>query len=320
MTEPTEQLKQRLTANGHAKIVESAKIEKTDSVVNLTKPSLYSIYNENSEIALNKDEEIDDNEPSLYPTQTAIPNEQEEYEPLFDGPFHIFAAKILIKCVILAACVGLYNGATKYIKTSHIKIDTNTFQPLYLSETMFANTVKFFNPVTRIFNAFGVFNVNPIYDYLVLLFIQGTIMGCLVPLIDYSMPKEQNYRIFSSNPDPRKRYVPSVLFNEILRLIITFLGVSYAIRHIEWASPFQVSAVWSCLDPILWLLLDGTTGGFLGAISITGYGGMLIYFTNLDLIKATEMGFPDKMALWLWIGSYFFCGIIIFGKIGRALF
>lgn len=319
MTEPTEQLKHRVAANGQLKVVDGEGIEKSDSVVNLTKPSLYSIYNDNSETALSKDEEIEDNEPGLYPTQTAIPP-QEEYEPLFDGPFYLFAIKMLIKCTVMAAFVGLYNEATKYIRTSHIKIDANTFQPLYLSETMLTNTVRAFTPVSSGLKYFGVYNINPIYDYLVLLFVQGIVMGGLVPLIDYSMPKEQNFRIFSSNPDPKKRNDPSVIFNEILRLIITFLGVSYAIRHIEWASPFQVSAVWSSLNPILWLLLDGTTGGLLGAVSITGYGGILVYFINLTLLEATEMEFPDISALWLWVGSYFFCGIIIFGKLGRAIF
>lgn len=341
-SETPEQLKRRIISNNSLKTMLSSrqssgtstptKIEKTDSVINLTKPSLYSIYNDNSATALNKDDDDD----SLYVTTTNIngstnPNDantnggnkvkeniDEETGPLFEGPLSILLVKFLVKLLILAMCAHGYNEITSHIHNDHIKLDKHTFQPLYLTQLLLTNSFKNLKPLSYV-----DIQVLDMVNYSIVLVIQGMIMGLMHPLLDFVMPPEHNRRILSSNPDPRKTTDPSTMFNDILRLLITFLGISYAIRNLEWSSPLQASVVWSLLCPCLWLLLDGTLAGLLAGFCITVYGCLFLYLTNISTFHTYASLFQNKeefIPIWLWTSSFFFCGLIIFGKVSRALF
>lgn len=338
-SETPEQLKRRIISNNSLKTMLSSKvssgastptkIEKTDSVVNLTQPSLYSIYNDNSMTALNKDEDEDDDANGLYVTSTNVngvaggdlDSEKADHkasEQLFEGPISVLLLKLVAKIAILAVCAHGYNEITSHIRNDHIKLDKRTFQPLYLTELLLTNSFKNFKPLSLM-----SIDANDYVNYGVVVVIQGMIMGLMHPMLDFAMPPEHNRRILSSNPDPRKSTDPVTMFNDILRLLITFLGVSYAIRNLEWSSPLQASAVWSLLSPCFWLLLDGTFAGLLAGFSITVYGCLFLYMTNIPVFQAYAASFQTPEAfipIWLWTTSFFFCGMIIFGKVGRALF
>lgn len=145
-------------------------------------------------------------------------------------------------------------------------------------------------------------------------------MSLIHPIMDYLLPASFTKRLLSSNPDPNKNRNVN-LFNDMIRLLITFLGISYAIRNIEWTSSLQISMIWSLLNPGLWLLLDGTASGFISSLGGASGACLLVYIQNFEIFKLAELASKENViALWMWIGSFFFCGLIIFGKLGRALF
>lgn len=292
----------------------STPIEKTDSVINLTKPSLYSIYNENSVTALNGDDESDANDNSLYVTTTRV--EETVEEPIFQGPISVLFLKSMLKIGVLTGCAYLYNEITRHIRNNHIKVNLHTFQPLYITEHFITKSLREIKPLSFIGQE------DPLINYVIVLTIQGTIMGVMHPILDFLVPPEFNGRVLTSNPDPKKRNEPATLFNDTLRLLITFLGISYAIRNLEWSSSLQVSVVWSLLSPCLWLILDGTIPGLISGIVVTTYGCLFVLFMNFEFIQSFSNSSPDPevVPIWLWTSSFFFCGMIIFGKIGRALF
>lgn len=326
MTESRENLKKRVLTTSHemngsregisSGAVTPISMEKTDSVINLTRPSMYSIFNENSETTLdwNADDDEDD---ALYIVKTNVTPSPEAIEPVdtsFRGPIRIIMAKTLIKLGLLGVCAYIYNEFTSHLRNSHIKLDRFTFEPLNVTEILLTSSLKSLKPLT-------IVNMNdPWINYLVVVFIQGSIMGIFHPIMDFIIPNSFNKRILSSNPNPKK--TSAGLVNDVLRSFITFLGIVYAIRHIEWNSQLQVSVVWSLLSPCLWLILDGTIGGLVASLAISIYGCLFIYFTNRDLfIKFSPiLNLEEVVPIWLWTGSFFFCGLIIFGTLGRALF
>ncbi|EGV66180.1 hypothetical protein CANTEDRAFT_112654 [Yamadazyma tenuis ATCC 10573] len=317
------QLKKSILSNGTLKDVPdsrlstraSSPIEKTDSVINLTKPSLYSIYNENAATALNLDDDEDDSSNQLYVQSTRV---EEVYVPdhLSKGSKPVVAIKFILKAAVLSVCAYTYNEITRHIRNNHIKLGAQTFQPLFLTELFLTKSFHAVEPLKVLSK-----NFTPSQNYATVLVFQGMIMGLVHPFLDFVIPPKHNRRLFSSNPDPKKRYEPATLFNDILRSLITFLGISYAIRNLEWSSSLQVSVVWSLLSPCLWLLLDGTVAGLLAGLVVTVWGCLFVYSMNSDLINIyTSFESSDFIAIWLWTSSFFFCGMIIFGKIGRALF
>lgn len=279
-------------------------IEKTDSVVNLTKPPLYSIYNESSVTALNGEEEEDE---GLYITKTHAP----QAPPVPHQSLPVMALKFIAKVAFLAVFAFIYNEVSQKLRNDHIKLDKLTFQPLYVTEILLTNSLRTLKPL-------AYFTADPNLNYAAVLVVQGLIMGVFHPIMDFAMPPHLNKRLLSSNPNPGK----SNIFNDVLRSLITFMGISYAIRHIEWSSQLQVSIVWSLLSPGLWLILDGTLGGLVASLALSTYGCLLIYVTNVDVFRQYgKMLAPHEFTpIWLWTASFFFCGVIIFGTLGRALF
>lgn len=137
----------------------------------------------------------------------------------------------------------------------------------------------------------------------------------VVPLLDWVW-SPGSYRLLSSNPN-RFKFNKS-LINELVRSCLTFLGINYAIRNLNWSSFLQISIVWSMLNPGLWLLLDGTVNGFLGSLLVATLVCSAVYWKNHHLFLAMIWD-GEFLAIWLWIGSFIFGGGIVFGKIGRCL-
>ncbi|CAN3359496.1 protein Nsg2p [Diutina catenulata] len=280
-------------------------MQKTDSVVNLTKPSLYGIYNDDSLLSLNDQIEI-----SVPPSRNSKLMHPEEEVP---EEASIKQLPLFTKVVILALSSYVYDEVTRHIHASHFG-DKSIAKTLDLANFFILSLLS----KTKVSTYVDVSPEFAIIDQVVSSVIQGLVFGLLLVVVDKITPKVFSSRLLSSNPNPDRKFNA---INEVVRSSICFLGISYAIRKLEWNSFFQIASVWSLLNPALWLLLDGTANGFLVSVAVAALGCASIYVDNKVLVASfLETNPADNVSLWLWIGSFFFCASIIFGKIGRGLF
>ncbi|ODV78424.1 uncharacterized protein CANTADRAFT_53590 [Suhomyces tanzawaensis NRRL Y-17324] len=289
-------------------------MQKTDSVLNLTKPSLYGIYREDSYLNLSTGAGADDLAIEIPASKDRRPSETAAAVTIS----HHTKVPIPIKVAVLAGCAFIYNEITKHLHYNHLGSNGLSNVPVSVTNAII----------------FSIFEKLKVGSYITLdhlwakradaifaLTVQGMCMALVHPILDAVLPSKLSVRLLSSNPNPNQQRSYSNLFNDLLRASITFLGISYATRKIEWASFLQVSIIWSLLNPGLWLLLDGTISGLLASLAASTVACASVYFENYSFIKHyASTQYDDSIALCLWIGSFFFCGIIIFGKIGRGLF
>lgn len=283
-------------------------MEKSDSVLNLLKPSLYGIYNTSS-VSLNKENEeveeyIDGTElhinakerhrDSIRPVQETIPARKCSAGKTL--------ACLVVRLVVVAGAAFVYNEVTKNIHATHTDVSGARINE-YL--------MRFINGWKPFQSFVGNYKTA---DQFLALALEGFLLSFTLPTLDTIMPLAWTKRLLSSSPDPYKR---SNITNDIFRSLIAFLGISYAIRHIEWQSPLQMAMAWSLINPALWLLLDGTINGFIASSAVAFGGSGLVYLKN----GADQLGNQDDiLTVFLFIASFFFCGVIIFGKLGRFLF
>lgn len=307
-------------------------MEKTDSVTNLTRSSLYGIFNDNSSLNLSRD--FDDVQNGIYletKNSSGKPNSGINLQPLSHSTslnnsreakspsFAIKLVKLVSKLVVITVSAYLYNEITDHIHNNHSEGNDLMMEPILFTQYFLRNFIINLRPLGHLMTfkqdtSFFVFNQT------LALLIQGLIMSLIHPIMDYLLPAEFTKRLLSSNPDPNKNKNANLL-NDLIRLLITFLGISYAIRKIEWTSTLQISMIWSLLNPGLWLLLDGTASGFISSLGGATGACVLVYLQNFQIFELTNLTSEENIiAIWLWIGSFFFCGLIIFGKLGRALF
>lgn len=313
---------------------------KNDSIVNLTKPSLYGIYNDNDNSSLNLSKEDIDmyaTPPSLKHAALGIDGDDEEEDgseaAASEAPGQFVLASSLTfvgKVAILTATCFLYNQLTQNLHNSHIDLVTSSisYHPLKITNTLLAQFLNKLKPVSTDLNV----SEETIHwvNYTIALTLQGLAMGLIVPIMDLVLPPSLSQRLLSLapksahyNPRSRSRSHSSAnsaanLTNDIVRSLITFLGLLYAVRKVEWSSPLQLLLLWSLLNPCLWLLLDGTISGFLSSILAAIGACVCVYFQSYDIIILQDN--DNFIAIWLLVASFFFCGLIIFGKLGRALF
>ena len=281
------------------------RMEKTDSVVNLTKPELYSLYRDESVLNLNLEDDL-------------VILEKKKMEEATDasareGQVHSNIS-IVNKLLVLGLSSYIYCEITKHININHFGESDLIKNPLNLSNKLIFSVLDKFN----LSNYIAILSQKDfqLVNHTLSCLLQGIFMSSVVPILDSVLPKSFSKRLLSSNPNGRQQN----LTNELVRSSIMFLGISYAIRKLEWNNFLQVSIVWSLLNPSLWLLLDGTITGFLASLFISAGACSIIYFENSTMMaKLLAVQPEDTLATWLWIGSFFFCGLIIFGKIGRGL-
>ncbi|KAI5966461.1 uncharacterized protein KGF55_000770 [Candida pseudojiufengensis] len=295
------------------------KMEKTDSVLNLTKPELFGLYKNDSYVDLNKDfnETSESDINILLKAQsndsTLTPITSNTNESTYNIP-------LPAKLVILSSSAYIYNEIIKHINYNHFNENQLVNFPLTITHVfLYAFVSKF--KIGNYINING--DILKVFDNIFALTLQGLLMASLHPIFDRILPNFFTRRLLSSNPNnqsPSSSVNQSNFFNDLIRSCITFLGISYAIRKIEWSSFLQVSIIWSLINPGLWLLLDGTISGFLSSLLVSTLACVSIYTQNYQFINQYSKTSDDIIALWLWIGSFFFCGIIIFGKIGRGIF
>lgn len=296
---------------------------KTDSVINLTKPSLYGIYNDNSFLNLSKDDlEVD----TLYASPPVLrQSEGEQIQPakakdfLLDYP----SLKLVGKLLILTLACFAYNEIIKNLHNSHLQLGSPiTNQPLLLANTLLTKFVHKLRPVSAA--STNVTSTISWIDSALALMIQGVAMGSIHPLVDQMLPKSLSVRLMSlaprASPTSSSFSNFSTYGTDLIRSLITFLGLLYAVRKVQWTSALQVSILWSLLNPCLWLLLDGTISGFIASALGAAAASFCVYIQSYELTAVQGQDYEDFAAIWLLVASFFFCGLIIFGKLGRALF
>ncbi|CCH42986.1 putative membrane protein [Wickerhamomyces ciferrii] len=246
---------------------------------------LYDIYNKNDIDQDNNDNEIYDSlNSNIAKNQSKLQNEISH-----NKPNHLSFTKIIISLFILSISGILYNQLGQHIHDNHILVPELASKPLEIGIKI-GNALVFHDSVPK----------------WVIYSIEGIIFGLIQPLIDY---------IFNLKSGKIQTKIDS---NSIIRASVAFLGVSFAVRKIEWNSSIQASIAWSLLSPCLWLLLDGTLSGFLTSVTIASIASFSVVVLE-GLPKNWNQDY-EFSAIMLWLGNFFFFGLIIFGKIGRYLF
>lgn len=300
-------------------------MEKTESILNLTKPSLYGIYNSSTtDLTLENDvveEYLDGLELHIrakganwaHSQRTPRNSTSSIVPPIFSSApepsLSMSSLGVVGRLALVALAAWAYNEVTKNIHSTHADgrgADINDFLVRFLHSLQpFQELVDRYG-----FRLFGIAHA----DFVFAMVLEGTALSIVVPALDRFMPAVCTRRMLSSNPNPYKR---GNLANDIVRSLIAFLGISYAIRNVEWKSSLQMAMTWSLINPGLWLLLDGTISGFLASLIVAACGSGLIYVQNVANSTPVSDHLPT---VFLFIGSFFFCGVIIFGKLGRFLF
>lgn len=305
-------------------------MEKTDSVLNLTKPALYGIYNDNSVLNLEKEsEDIEDYAKGSKGAETEdsessyFEERGEQHRPSKTGAFTIIR-KVIVSLTILVTSSFLYNEISRHVHNSHLKVIGVADEPLIISNMFLRRFIHSLKPSVMLNGFQGIESADSkalVYaDRALALMFQGLFMTLLHPCLDYIAPGLSK-RLLSSAPNSGGY---NSIVNDLVRSLVTFLGISYAVRKIEWNSSLQVLMIFSLLNPGLWLLLDGTINGFLSSLIIATVACSSVYWENRDFFNHYQFfqggsSRYDFVAIWLFVGSFFFCGVIIFGKLGRAL-
>ena len=74
----------------------------------------------------------------------------------------------------------------------------------------------------------------------------------------------------------------------------------------------QVAIIYSLVSPGLWLLLDGTISGLIGSLVVSIAACSVVYYQNYQYLNGVGDASPvELVAIWLWIGSFVFGGLIV---------
>lgn len=285
-------------------------MDKTDLVLNLTKPSLYGFYNSSS-ISLNKENEqveeyMEGSELHINVKDAAgarAGSRVAAYKPPKPDKIHQ-AVYGLGQLTALAIAAFVYNELTRNIHNIHADKEGAQINA-YL--VLFMDSWKPFKKVVARYELGAA-------DAAVSLALEGFLLSCILPLLDKIMPLWCTKRLMLSNPDP---YYRGNLTNDILRSLIAFLGILYAVRNMEWGSSLQMALTWSLINPGLWFIMDGTVNGFVASSAVAfGCSAIICYQNGLKYLPSDE----SLLTVLLFIASFFFAGVIIFGKIGRLMF
>ena len=264
--------------NGSSSQLSSPLMSKTSSVVNLTKSELYSLYDEDPFSNLSTDDIELPNKPELKDNDVEVENlavQSGQHNPHRFNPV-LFIGKLAIVTVASFA----YNKFTQTIHMLQINQGGNQVKPilfLNLFLSRFAYNLRPFQYFESLQNPEDLLHI---VDLILAYLIQGLGMSVLHPVMDVVLPKKFSERLLSLAPQlSRKELQRSNLISDLLRLFVTFLGILYAVRRIEWASAVQLLILWSLLNPCLWLLLDGTISGFLLS-TVAAIGSIGIVYTH----------------------------------------
>ncbi|GMM54568.1 Nsg2 protein [Maudiozyma humilis] len=255
----------------------------SDSMANLTKPTLYSLY----------DEDIADPSESSSIYKTLSANARVATSSAAAPAVHRSVAEkvfSLIKNLVILSVSGiLYLEVSKNLHDNHQLHASFTSKPVVvitrIQDWLFQGAVPL-----------------PLQQDWVKYAIEGVLFGSVVPVLDL---------VFLQKDKAQARNGDSTLFG-ILRIANAMLGVTYGIRKLQWSSSLQAAGVWGLLNIVLWLFFDGTPSLLFESL-IASVG------VTLGCVYEFDRSSFD-VAQFLYFEDFYFLGFIIFGKLGRFLF
>lgn len=266
-----------------AKRSSSGRVPNSESIANLTKPQLFSLYDDditdptesNSLYAIVNDGtgKIETQSKPVVPVQTSL------WQKCKSFIFNLF---------VLAFSGIIYLEVSKNLHDNHKLHSSFTSKPVIV--------------IIKILK--WVFNDNiPVVlerDW-VIYAIEGILFGSVIPILDLIFLQKQKVQLQNND---------SSLFS-ILRIVNAMLGVTFGIRKIEWTSSLQAASVWGLLNIVLWLFFDGSASLLFESL-----------LASVGIIISCVYEFDDgwELSQFLYFEDFYFLGFIIFGKLGRFLF
>lgn len=258
----------------------------TESMSNLTKPQLYSIYDEDitqsedtlayEKIKRSRGESLDDSGLTMDSRLTFSAGSAMSASSELRTK-KLWWTKIVnfVFATSLLSIVGIsYHEVSIHLHDNHLLHPDFASRPLSLG-------VEISNALTggRI-PEWGAYAL------------EGILFGLAIPLMDY---------VFQIK-------TPRNSIGSIIRIINAMLGVTFGIRRVEWSSSLQAAGAWGLLNIILWLLFDSTKSMFIGC-------------SSLGLLACVSCyGDMSDKSQFLYCMDFYFLGLLLFGKLGRYLF
>ncbi|SCV02935.1 LAME_0H06392g1_1 [Lachancea meyersii CBS 8951] len=212
----------QVSKNGHS--------HSTESMSNLTRPQLYSIYD--SEITNSEDNEVyEEAKKSVghFPKTWKKKAGPTERQSKLQKTVHVLWSLSLLGLAGIS-----YNELSKQLHDNHELHAELASRPLALGVEI-CRTLSF--GMVPMWLAYAL---------------EGVLFGALFPLFDTLWG----------------RPVQTTTFASFLRCVNAMLGVAFGIRRIEWSSSLQASGAWFLLNIVLWMFFDGTPSMLLGCLGI----------------------------------------------------
>lgn len=246
----------------------NGKEKSNESFSNLTRPQLFSLYDED----ITKSGDSEDYERirsrGSYAGFSRPTSNGSVYEP---KPSKLGQLFYFIASMLMLSLAGIgYHELSRHLHDNHKLHPELASRPLLLGVQL----SKFFTG-------------NMLPDWAAYA-VEGILFGSYVPLLDY---------IFAIK-------TRSTSWVSVLKTVNAMMGVTFGIRKVEWSSSLQAAVAWGLLNIILWLFFDGTMSMFvscsgLGLLScVACYGDVtdksqLLYFFDfyfLGLLIFGELG------------------------------
>ncbi|CCE63688.1 hypothetical protein TPHA_0F02060 [Tetrapisispora phaffii CBS 4417] len=257
-------------------------IPRVESFTNLTKPALFSIYDDDIikiEDTINEEQKANDIEFTNHAKK-----DEEPYIPMINENIFLtekFKKKSLtgkifhiIFVLSMLSLSGIcYHDLSRNLHDKHLLHPDLAARPL-LVLTEFTKYISL-----GLVPDWACFSL------------EGIIFGLLIPFL---------YTIL--NVSPR---APSN--SSVIRSINAMLGVIFGIRRVEWSSSLQASGAWALLNVIMWLFFDGTLSMLLPCSGL-GIISCIIGYQNIEDVSQA-----------LFFMDFYFLGFMLFGKIGIYL-
>ncbi|KAK9452684.1 insulin-induced protein-domain-containing protein [Dipodascopsis uninucleata] len=154
--------------------------------------------------------------------------------------------------------------------------------------------------------------IDPLGNFILSWGILGLINGSLLPFVDSVTPSK-------FGPGSQNTVAAMLAWRSIVRSVGILIGVSYGIRRLQWSSTLQGAIVLAVLNPILWVIMDGSFNGFVISSLTAVFGSFFFAWIYPSHLPQSDNWSEDYISVITWIASVFFCSSVCFGTIGRRL-
>lgn len=216
----------------------------TDSMSILTKPQLFSIYDE--EIVESEDNEIYE---EAKKSAGKVLEEMVQSSGVGSRSKSQRYFKFMTSIFILGISGIAYHELSRNLHDNHLLHPDFKSRPLVLGVQLCQKLSFGFLP-TRV-------------GYV----LEGIFFGTLLHLVDYWRGSTQG----------------KVSLSSVLRSVNAILGVAFGIRRIEWSSSIRASVAWLLLDCVLWLFFEGSLSVCILGSAVGLITAVLCYSETTDL-------------------------------------